>query len=424
MNRILYTLFFYLVTPLILVYLGYRAFRSSDYRGRIGERFGLINFDITKPVILIHSVSVGETIAATPLIKKLLSKYPDHQLVVTTSTPTGSVTVKKAFGDAVSHCYLPLDLPGSMQRFLTKLKPQLCIIMETELWPNMLHQLHQAEVPTLLANARMSAKSATGYQSKAAPLMQEMLSNLTQVSAQFESDGQRFIELGLAPEKLAISGSIKFDLLISPQLIAQQTELKHQWAPHRPVWIAGSTHPDEDQQVLQTHQQLLQQHPDLLLIIVPRHPERFEGVAQLCHSMAFEFIKRSSGQAPESTTQIVVGDTMGELLLMCGIADVAFIGGSLIERGGHNPLEPAALGKPVVMGQHVFNFSDICDKLIATNGLTLVSDQAQLTQHVLGLFDDRTTMLTMGHNGQKFVKSNQGTINRLLDWVENHLSCA
>jgi len=421
MNRHLYTFFLYLVTPIILAYLGYRALRSTDYRGRVSERFGFNKFNISKPVILIHSVSVGETIAATPLINNLLSNHPNHQIVVTTSTPTGSATVLKAFGNSVVHCYLPLDLPGAMQRFLNQLQPAVCIIMETELWPNMIHQLHQRQIPTLLANARLSEKSARGYHKKAAPLMAEMLAKITQVSAQFASDGQRFSDLGLAAEKLKITGSIKFDLNISPELIAQQVQLKAAWAAGRPVWVAGSTHPIEDQQILQVHQQLLQQLPELLLIIVPRHSERFDGVSQLCKSMALSFIKRSDGLSPAPATQVVVGDTMGELLLMCGVADVAFIGGSLIERGGHNPLEPAALGKPVLMGPHVFNFSDICQRLTAAKGLTIVDDPAQLGQALQRLFNDNSQRLTMGQSGQEFVKSNQGTLQRLALWVSNQL---
>jgi len=417
MNRFLYSLLLYLVTPLILLYLSYRAAKSSDYRGRIGERFGLKKLRPTKPVILVHSVSVGETIAATPLINALIADYPNFNIVVTTSTPTGSATVKKVFGERVLHCYLPLDLPGAVRRFLDDIKPQMCIIMETELWPNLVHQLHQRTIPTLLANARMSQKSATGYQNKAAPLMADMLGKLSQVSAQFASDGQRFIELGLSPCKLEVSGSIKFELAISEQLLNQQQQLKQQWVPHRTVWVAGSTHPGENEQILQSHAALLKQFPDLLLIIAPRHPERFNDVAKLCHQQGFELVRRSENITPSSTTQIVLCDTMGELLLMFGLGDIAYVGGSLIERGGHNPLEPAALAKPVLMGPSVYNFSDISERLIQAKGLQQVSDATQLAEVISDLLLDESQKIQMGQNAQQLVQENQGTLARLMNWV-------
>ena len=421
MNRFLYTSILYLATPFILVYLSYRAFNSSDYRGRVMERFGFKALRPTKPVILVHSVSVGETIAATPLIKQLVSDYPNHHILVTTSTPTGSNTVKKTFGDSVLHCYLPIDLPGAVNRFLNDISPAICIIMETELWPNLVHQLQQRQIPTLLANGRMSAKSAAGYHAKAAPLMKEMLNNLSQVSAQFDSDGQRFLELGLAIDKLEISGSIKFELTISDTLKAQQQQLRQTWAPSRPVWVAGSTHPGEHEQILQTHRALLKKTPELLLIIVPRHPERFDEVAELCVQHDFKTIRRSDAITPDATTQVVVGDSMGELLLFFGIADICYVGGSLIERGGHNPLEPAALGKPIVMGKSVYNFSDISQHLIDAGGLETVSNQQELTEFVDNLIAQPQLRQTMGDAAHEVVNANRGTLKRLMLWVNKQL---
>ncbi|NRA60406.1 MAG: lipid IV(A) 3-deoxy-D-manno-octulosonic acid transferase [Psychrobium sp.] len=422
MNRFFYTIFLTLLSPLILLYLAYRAYKSVDYRGRVSERFGLKRLRPTKPVLLIHCVSVGETLAAVPLINGLIERYPTYQIVVTTSTPTGSQAVVKAFAERVLHCYLPIDLPGAIKRFLNDLQPQVCIVMETELWPNLIHQLHQRNVPTLLANARMSAKSQRGYLKNAAPLMREMLQKLHHVAAQFDSDGERFIALGLAPEKLEIAGSIKFDINIAPQLIIRQQALKQQWASHRPVWVAGSTHPIEHQQILNCHQQLLNTFPDLLLIIVPRHSERFDEVVLECQKMDFNVIRRSAGIMTNSDTQIIVGDSMGELLLFFGLADIAFIGGSLIERGGHNPLEPAALGKPLVMGSSVYNFSDICDKLIASDALTLVSDEQQLTQHIIQLLQHPEKMAQQGANALQLMRDNQGTLQRLMRWVDDQLT--
>lgn len=417
MNRFFYNVFMYLATPFIVSYLGYRAIKSDDYRGRIAERFGFKQLNLIKPVILVHSVSVGETIAATPLIKQLINDYPNHQVLVTTSTPTGSTVVKKTFGDNVAHCYLPIDLPGSVQRFLKQTSPVIAIVMETELWPNLVHQLHKANTPILLANARMSEKSMKGYLSKAAPLMREMLSKLNCVAAQYLSDGERFIKLGLPKNKLIIGGSIKFELSISDELRAQQYSLKQQWAANRPVWVAGSTHPGENEQVLTTHKALLAKFPRLLLIIIPRHSERFSEVAQQVTAMEFESICRSHDIIPSESTQVIIGDTMGEMLLLLGLADIAYIGGSLIERGGHNPLEPAALGKPIIMGPSCYNFSDICDKLIASGGLTQVTDAHALTEKMSQLLANDDTRTQMRDAALQVVVDNQGTLARLMNWI-------
>ena len=421
MNRFFYNVFMYLATPFVLIYLLYRALKSEDYRGRVAERFGLKRLGITKPVILIHSVSVGETIAATPLIKQIFNDYPSHQIVVTTSTPTGSAMVKKLFGASVEHCYLPIDLPGSVKRFLKQVAPQAVIVMETELWPNLIHQLSHTNTPILLANARMSEKSMNGYLSKAAPLMHEMLNNIDCVAAQYASDGKRFINLGLPQDKLTVGGSIKFELSISSDLQIQQQQLKQLWAPNRPVWVAGSTHPGENEQLLQAHQSLLTQFPRLLLVIIPRHSERFDEVAQQATTQGFSIVRRSEGITPSSDTQVVIGDTMGEMLLLLGLGDISYIGGSLIERGGHNPLEPAALGKPIIMGESCYNFSDICDKLLASQGLQQVADNTELTQLISKLLNNKEMRLQMGKHALQVVADNQGTLKRLMTWVDQKI---
>jgi 3-deoxy-D-manno-octulosonic-acid transferase len=421
MNRFFYNVFMYLATPLLLIYLLYRAIKSNDNRSRLSERFGLITLDFSHPVILIHSVSMGETIAATPLINQLINDYPHHQILITTSTPTGSAVVKKNFESRVAHCYLPIDLPGGVTRFLNQVKPQLVIIMETELWPNLMHQLHQRNTPVLLANARMSEKSMQGYLKKAAPLMREMLNKIDNVSAQFDSDGERFLALGLPPNKLSIGGSIKFEVCIKAELKQQQNSLKEQWAPNRSVWVAGSTHPGENEQILAAHNTLLTQFPDLLLVLIPRHSERFDDVAKQAQDAGFNVIRRSHQKIPSQECQVVIGDTMGEMLLLLGIADITYIGGSLIERGGHNPLEPAALGKPIIMGPSLYNFSDVSDKLIDAGGLETVADHAQLSTLINQLIKNPQRRLTMGNNALKVINDNQGTLNRLMSWVANNI---
>lgn len=412
----------YLVTPFIMLYFFYRAIKSDDYRGRLKERFGFKKLTFSQPVILIHSVSMGETIAATPLINQLINDYPNHQVLVTTSTPTGSAVVNKTFGNRVEHCYLPIDLIGSVKRFLKQVNPEITIVMETELWPNLIHQLHNKNIPILLANARMSERSMKSYLKKAAPLMREMLSKVNRVSAQFPSDGDRFLTLGLPKEQLEIGGSIKFELSIPSKLKQQQHELKEQWAADRLVWVAGSTHPGENEQILAAHRILVSIYPDLLLVLIPRHSERFDDATTMAQTAGFHVARRSQQQAPSKQTQVVICDTMGEMLLMLGIGDIAYIGGSLIERGGHNPLEPAALGKPIIMGPSCYNFSDICDKLINAGGLEIVTDDIELANLISHLISDSTRRVTMGNNALKIVNENQGTLARLMSWVSIQLT--
>lgn len=422
MNRFFYNILMYLMTPLIVVYLCYRAIKSDDYRGRLSERFGFKKFNFSQPVILIHSVSMGETIAATPLINQLISDYPNHQIIVTTSTPTGSAVVTRNFGQQVAHCYLPLDLIGSVKRFLKQVTPDIVIVMETELWPNLIHQLYKRNTPILLANARMSEKSMQSYLKKAAPLMHDMLNKITQVSAQYQSDADRFKILGLPNNKLNIGGSIKFELSIKDELKQQQAILKQQWAPNRLVWVAGSTHPGENEKILATHKQLLTLFPSLLLVLIPRHSERFDETATLTQNAGFNVIRRSQQQIPNEQCEVVIGDTMGEMLLLLGLADIAYIGGSLIERGGHNPLEPAALGKPIIMGPSCYNFSDISHKLIDAGGLKTVEDSEQLTALVSQLINDEERRSAMGENALNVVKENQGTLSRLMNWVSTQVN--
>ena len=420
MNRSLYTLLLYLAQPLVLFYLWWRARRSADYRGRWSERYGFAPKGFRPGGILVHSVSVGETKAALPLIRTLLERYPDLPLTVTTSTPTGSEEVRRAFGDQVQHCYLPIDLPGAVRRFLNRVQPKLTIIMETELWPNLLHQLKRRQTPCLLANARMSERSARGYQKRAAPMMAEMLCNLTGVMAQFKADGDRLVALGLPAEQLTIAGSIKFDLQLPDNLATEQQALRATWAPDRPVWIAASTHPDEDQQLLAVHRQLLVSYPDLLLILVPRHPERFNTISALA-GQSFNTVRRSSGDAPTAETQVVIGDTMGELLLLLGCADIAFVGGSLIPRGGHNPLEPAAIGLPVLMGPNDFNFADISQALRDAGALVTVDDAAALQNSLGQLLAEPDAARAMGRHGKELMAANRGAVAQMMNWVQQRL---
>ncbi|MFD2231723.1 lipid IV(A) 3-deoxy-D-manno-octulosonic acid transferase [Alkalimarinus sediminis] len=420
MARYLYSLIFYLITPFILLRLLYRAWKAPAYAARWLERFAFFpSRPLNKP-IWVHAVSVGETIAAAPLIKSLQQRYPDRDIVVTTMTPTGSERVRALFGDSVFHVYAPYDLPGSVKRFLRKVKPETLIIMETELWPNIVHYTARSGIPVILANARLSERSARGYQ-RVRFIAQPMLQALSRIVAQNAADAERFKLAGADDASVVVSGSIKFDFSIDPSLEGKSQKLREQWGVTRPVWIAASTHQGEDQPALDVHKKLLKQWPNALLIIVPRHPERFKSVYQLCSSAGYKTAKRSANDLLDETVQVLLADTMGELMLFYGAADVAFVGGSLIESGGHNPLEPAALKMPVIMGPHVFNFEAICHELSAAGGLKFVGSAELLAERVGEFFEDEVYREDVGLAASSVVEANRGALERLLNEIDYEL---
>lgn len=399
----------------------YRAWKAPAYSARWNERFGLFKKPHLNKPIWVHAVSVGETIAAAPLIKSLQQRYPKRDIVVTTMTPTGSDRVKALFGDSVFHVYAPYDLPGSVKRFLKKVKPEILIIMETELWPNIIHFTASAGVPVILANARLSERSARGYQ-KVSFIARPMLQQLSRVVAQNKEGADRFKSIGIAADKVSISGSIKFDFTVDDALFDQSAELKAAWGRSRLVWIAASTHQGEDELALEAHSTLLKKWPDALLILVPRHPERFNDVYQLCRKGDFNTARRSIRDTPvNATVNVLLGDTMGEMMLFYAASDVAFVGGSLVESGGHNPLEPAALKMPVLMGPHVFNFESICHELSEAGGLKFVGSAVLLAERVDEFFEDESYRKEVGLTAHNVVEANRGALGRLLDIIDNEL---
>jgi 3-deoxy-D-manno-octulosonic-acid transferase len=417
MNRTLYTVLFHLGLPLVAVRLWLRARKAPAYRQRIGERFAFGLPAMQQGGIWVHAVSVGESIAAAPMIRALLTRYPQLPITVTCMTPTGSERIKAMFANEprIQHCYLPYDLPWAAGRFLDHIRPVLGVIMETELWPNHIHQCARRGIPVALANARLSERSARGY-ARFAKLTRPMLEEMSGFAVQTETEAQRFRELGARPECVAVTGSIKFDLTIDPQLLADAAQLREQWqATQRPVWIAASTHAGEDESVLAAHRQLLVSHPDALLLLVPRHPERFSSVHDLCVQQGFSTVRRSTAEPVTSATSVLLGDTMGELLFLYALADIAFVGGSLVPNGGHNLLEPAALAKPVLSGPHLFNFLEIAAMLRSANALGEISDGASLAAAVQGLFDEPQRAREMAEAGLEVMKANQGALQRLLN---------
>lgn len=417
MNRTLYTALFYLGLPLVAIRLWLRARKAPAYAKRIGERFTLGMPTLQPGGIWVHAVSVGESIAAAPMIRALLERYPALPITVTCMTPTGSERIQALFANEarIQHCYLPYDLPCAAARFLVRVQPRLAVIMETELWPNHIHQCAKRGIPVALANGRLSQRSAKGY-GRFSKLTAPMLAEMSLLAVQTEAEAQRFRDLGARPESVEVTGSIKFDLTIDPQLLQRAADLRSQWqAQDRPVWIAASTHEGEDEVVLDAHRRLLANHPDALLILVPRHPERFNSVFDLCQREDFATVRRSTGANVDAQTSVLLGDTMGELLFLYALADSAFVGGSLVPNGGHNLLEPAALAKPVLSGPHLFNFLDIAAQLREAGALAEVDDAEGLAVEVQRLFELPRDAQRMAEAGLAVMRRNQGALQRLLD---------
>ncbi len=414
-RRLLYTVLMYLLTPIFVLRLLWRSRANPAYRHRLAERFGFGT--LSGACIWLHAVSVGETIAARPLIERLLQAYPHYPLLVTTTTPTGSDTVKRLFGERVKHCYLPYDLPDALARFLRRVQPVLLVVMETEIWPNLYAACAQRNIPLMLANARLSERSVRGY-ARVGTLVGETLANVSLIAARGEQDALHFEQLGAYSEQVVVCGNIKFDLQLPAGLAEQGKQLRQQWGENRPVWVAASTHQGEDESVLRVFAHLREQLPDLLLVIVPRHPERFDAVARLCAATGFASVRRSSGAAFSPETVIIVGDSMGEMLLWYAAADVAFIGGSLIAHGGHNPLEAAAFGVPVVSGGHVHNFADIFPPLCEAGGAVLVADEALLYAQLLAWLQDAAAQQQAGDAAKVFFQQNQGALACLMHQIQ------
>ncbi|WP_062261367.1 lipid IV(A) 3-deoxy-D-manno-octulosonic acid transferase [Endozoicomonas arenosclerae] len=421
MSRTLYSLLLYLAIPAVLIKLVLRARKSPAYGHRWGERFGFIKeLPTDKPVIWIHSVSVGETIASAPMVKQLMEQYPDHRFVITTMTPTGSERVQKIYGDQVFHVYCPYDLPDVQNRFLKRIHPKLALMMETELWPNTIAACKAKNIPVVIVNARLSEKSARGY-AKLGSLTRNMMKNIHRVACQNDTDGERFKELGLPAENLDVTGSVKFDLDVDDEITKSAALLRDSWESglgrKARILIAASTHDGEDQPVLDAFKQVRKQFSDALLLLVPRHPERFNSTFELAQGQGFNTIRHSQATETSPETQVIIGDTMGELMKLYAASDIAFVGGSLIENGGHNMLEPAALGIPVLSGPSVYNFTDISQQLEDAGGMKTIHNSEELVEIVAELMASDTARKKMGSQAQAFVEGNKGALQKLVKLV-------
>lgn len=420
--RSFYTLMLMLLLPYIFLRLWWRGRKQSAYRDRWLERLSIF----VKPEMLnqastiwVHAVSVGESIAAVPMVKALLKQYPDKKIVMTTTTPTGSARVKDIFknelGVTLFHVYMPYDLPFLIRSFLNKLKPNLLVVMETEIWPNLYWMCHKNNIPIVIANARLSPLSYKGYY-RFKNLLEPIMSNIW-VGAQSKEDFERYVSLKVPVNQLMVTGNLKFDFNLPFDWEARRDTLHGKLGKNRPIWIAASTHPKEEAMVLDAFKQVQKQFPDLLLILVPRHPERFDEVASLCLEQGFKIARRSQQDWVYPNMDIFLGDTMGELMTFYSVANIAFVGGSLVGVGGHNLLEPAAFGVPALTGPHLHNFVEISRLLINANHTTVINDSNELAEGVIQYLQNPTLCYRNGLSGKEVIENNRGALAKLMQLI-------
>ena len=364
-----------------------------------------------------HAVSVGEVQAAVPLIRALIDRYPHRQMLVTTVTPTGAARVRLLFGQTVNHSYIPFETPNAVTSFFNAVRPQIALVMETEIWPNLYRECGRRSIPLVLVSARISPRSVVSYR-KFLPLFKETLSHGIVIAAQSQADADRFRSLGAAPERTWVTGNIKFDIQLPEGLVSAGAHFRRDNFEGRPVWVAASTHDKEEQQILHAHRIVLEQISDALLVLIPRHPERFSVVRMLLHREGLRFISRTDGLPCTSDIEVYLGDTMGEVPMFYAAGNVAFVGGTLVAVGGHNLLEPAALGRPVVTGPYLFNTQDIADKFEKLGASITVNNAGQLASAIIDLFSNPATAEDIGNRGRELVLCNRGSLERLLKMVE------
>ena len=411
--RLLYSLLLYLAAPIIFLRLWWRGIGLPAYRQRWGERCGWVSAPAGTIAVWVHAVSVGEAMAALPLVEALLERYGEGSVWMTTTTPTGSARVQAALGSRVHHSYAPYDWPRAVARFLAAVHPARVVVMETELWPNLYAQLAQRRIPVLVANARLSPRSFKGYQ-RVRGLVGETLASCQLIAAQSAADAERFRILGAT--HVEALGNLKFDLSVPPEAPTTGLALRRRFGEGRPVWLAASTHEGEEEAALEAHRSVLAVRSDAVLILVPRHPQRFPAVARLCAQRGLRIARRSSDAIP-ADCQLLLGDTMGEMFTYACAADAAFVGGSLVPVGGHNVLEPAAIGLPVLFGPHMFNFVGARDLLLEAGAARQIGSVPELAAAVCALLADPEQRRRMGAAGQAAVSANRGVLQRLLERI-------
>lgn len=415
--RFVYIFLAYLIAPLWIGALALRGFRDKTHWRGFSQRFGLGPV-VAGRSIWVHAVSVGEVQAAVPLVEALLLRFPRIPLVLTTVTPTGRARAESIFKNRVDVRYVPIDWPGSVRRFFQRVQPQLAVILETEIWPNLYHRCGALGIPLVLASARISPRSVNRYR-RLVGLFRETLSHGIFIAAQSREDAERFQSIGASPERTHVVGNIKFDFGYPADMEARGHELRLMLGANRPVWVAGSTHENEEELLIAAHRRLRERFSNALLVLVPRHPPRFAGVADMLKEQGLHFVRRTSALPVKADTEVYLLDTLGELPPFYAAGDVAFVGGSLgVDHvGGHNLLEPAALGLPIVAGPHNFNSADIARMLVERQALRIVHDAAELAKVVGTLLAEPNTRATMGAAGRKTVDDNRGAVLRLMEFI-------
>lgn len=414
--RFLYNLAIYVAAIPGLAWQFWRNRRIPGRRARLAGRLGFGSF-LAGPTIWIHAVSVGEMQAAAPLVRALLDRYPQYPVVISTLTPTGADRARQLFGEAVQLRYVPIDLPGSVRRFFDRVQPRLALILETELWPNLYAECGRRNVPLVLASARISPRSVGSYR-RLVPLFRQTLSHGIIIAAQSERDVARFLSIGAAPERSHVTGNIKFDFELPAAVIGQGRDWRRTITSARPVWVAGSTHEGEEVLVLDAHRRVREKLPAALLVLVPRHPQRFAPVRELLLRRGEIHVSRSEATATGAEISVLLGDTMGDLMTFYAAADVAFVGGSLVPVGGHNLLEPAAAGCPVLTGPFCFNADAVLRLMVEAGAARVVRDSRDLARQVIGLLGNDAEREAMGAAGRRVLDENRGSLGRLLRLME------
>jgi len=413
----IYSIALWLLLPYIFFHLLWRARKQPEYLRHVGERFGFYSTSGYRHVIWLHAVSLGETRATQNLVGRLRAAYPDHQILITHSTPTGRAASIQLYGDGVMRVYLPYDYPFAVKRFLKHFQPQLGILMETEIWINLIHTCHKFRIPLLLLNGRLSERSFRRY-SRFGSLASIALAELSGVSAQTAEDAVRFTRLGA--RDVSVMGNLKFDIEPPGAMVDLGKRLRHQFGDARPILLAASTRDGEEDLLLETLQHI--SIPDLLMIIVPRHPQRFAVVANLLGQRGIPFQRRSENRAVPNEIKIVLGDSMGEMFAYYASADLAFIGGSLLPYGGQNLIEACAVGTPVLVGPHMYNFAQATRLGILAGAAIEISDTKELADEVQRLFQDENKMRAMRMQCIEFVSANRGATEKSLQLIKHHLA--